>query len=131
DVQQICTWLGLPPGCWPPDHYTLLGLPPCEPDIERIEQKIHERLMRLRCYQLSNPALATEAMTCLAKAFDCLTNEQCKKASAARWLRNHAICQIAASLPVVLGRAGARHPPRSFRTGVVDTQVGPRLGPRR
>src|SRR5438552_662358 len=80
DVQQICTWLALPPGCWPPDHYALLGLPPCEPDVERIEQKIHERLMRLRCYQLSNPALATEAMTCLAKAFDCLTNEQCKKA---------------------------------------------------
>jgi hypothetical protein len=80
DVQQICTWLGLPPGSWPPDHYTLLGLPPGEPDVERIEHQVHERLTRLRCYQLSNPALATEAMTHLAKAFDCLTTPERKKA---------------------------------------------------
>ena len=32
------------------------------------------------CYQLSHPMLATEAMTRLAKAFDCLTSPQCKKA---------------------------------------------------
>jgi hypothetical protein len=80
DAQQICTWLGLPPGSWPPDHYTLLGLPPREPDIERIEHQVHERLTRLRCYQLSNPMLATEAMTHLAKAFDCLTTPERKKA---------------------------------------------------
>jgi hypothetical protein len=80
DAQQICTWLGLPPGSWPPDHYTLLGLPPGEPDIERIEHQVHERLTRLRCYQLSHAALATEAMTHLAKVFDCLTTPERKKA---------------------------------------------------
>jgi hypothetical protein len=80
DIQQICTWLGLPPGTWPPDHYTLLGLPPGEPDIERIEHQVHERLTRLRCYQLSHAALATEAMTHLAKVFDCLTTPERKKA---------------------------------------------------
>jgi hypothetical protein len=79
DVQQICTWLGLAPGSWPPDHYTLLGLPAGEADIERIEHQVHERLMRLRCYQLSHPGLATEAMTHLAKAFDCLTTPERKK----------------------------------------------------
>jgi hypothetical protein len=79
EVQQICIWLGLPEGSWPPDHYTLLGLPPAESDIDRIEQQVHQRLTRLRCYQLSNPMLATEAMTQLAKAFDCLTTPERKK----------------------------------------------------
>jgi hypothetical protein len=80
DFQLICTWLGLPAGSWPPDYYAMLGLPPCEPDVERIEQRIHERLIRLRSYQLSHPALATEAMTRLAKAFDCLTDPERKRA---------------------------------------------------
>jgi len=80
DVQQICAWLGLPSGSWPPDYYALLGLPPGEPDIERIEQQVHERLTRLRSYQLSHCTLATEAMTHLAKAFDCLTTPERKRA---------------------------------------------------
>ena len=80
EVQQICIWLGLPEGSWPPDHYTLLGLPAAESDIDRIEQQVHQRLTRLRCYQLSHPMLATEAMTQLAKAFDCLTTPERKKA---------------------------------------------------
>jgi hypothetical protein len=80
DIQQICTWLGLPANCWPPDHYLLLGLPPCEASVELIEHKVHERLMRVRSYQLSHPALATEAMMHLAKAYDCLTNPVRKRA---------------------------------------------------
>ncbi|HYV35694.1 MAG TPA: hypothetical protein VE988_08315 [Gemmataceae bacterium] len=80
DVGQIGTWFGLPPGLWPPDHYALLGLPPGETDIDAIEERVHEKLMLVRSYQLSQPMLATEAMTQLAKAFDCLTDLERKKA---------------------------------------------------
>jgi hypothetical protein len=79
DVEVMCTWLGLAPGSWPPNHYVLLGLPLGEADVERIEHSVHERLMRIRCYQLSHPCQATEAMMRLAKAWDCLTNPQSKK----------------------------------------------------
>jgi hypothetical protein len=78
DVGVIRTWLGLGPGLWPPDHYALLGLPPCECCLERIEQSVHERFVRIRPYQLSHPAQATEAMTRLAKALDCLTDPKRK-----------------------------------------------------
>src|SRR5207253_3346185 len=74
-----CTWLGLPAGAWPPDHYTLLGLSPGEQDVVRIEQHVHDRLAKLRCYQLSNPEQATEAMNRLAQAFMCLTDPEAKK----------------------------------------------------
>src|SRR5947207_1177923 len=74
DFLVIAGWLGLPAEAWPPDHYALLGLPPGESDVSRIEHSVHERLMRVRSYQLSNPVQATEAMTRLAKAFDCLTS---------------------------------------------------------
>jgi hypothetical protein len=80
DFQLIASWLGLPAGPWPPDHYTLLGLQPGETDTCRIEQAVHERLMRVRSYQLTHPVVATEAMMRLAKAFDCLTNPMAKKA---------------------------------------------------
>jgi hypothetical protein len=80
DHQLICSWLGLPAHCWPPDHYTLLGLPPGEADTAQIEQHAHERLARLRCYQLSNPGPATEAMNRLAQAFICLTDPHAKRA---------------------------------------------------
>ena len=66
DHELICTWLGLPGKTWPPDHYTLLGLPPGETDCARIEQRVHELLARLRCYQISHPGPATEAMNRLA-----------------------------------------------------------------
>src|SRR5437016_14590192 len=77
---QIYTWLGLPAGAWPPDHYTLLGLSPGERDVARIEQHVHDRLAKLRCYQLSHPDQATEAMNRLAQAFLCLTDPAAKKA---------------------------------------------------
>jgi len=76
---KICTWLGLPAGGWPPDHYALLGLTPGEQDVARIEQHVHDRLAKLRCYQLSNPEQATEAMNRLAQAFMCLTDAEAKK----------------------------------------------------
>jgi hypothetical protein len=78
--QQVCSWLQLPSDQWPPDHYTLLGLPRGEDNLERIEQRVHERLARLRCYQLNHPDQVTEAMNLLARAFSCLTNLEAKRA---------------------------------------------------
>jgi hypothetical protein len=76
----ICSWLDLPAGCWPPDHYTLLGLPPGETDPALIEQHVHERMDRVRRYQLSKPEAATEAMNRLAQALVCLNDPTAKRA---------------------------------------------------
>jgi hypothetical protein len=80
DAELICTWLKLPPGSWPPDHYTLLGLAPGEGDVARIEQQVYERMERVRCYQLPHPEPATEAMNRLAQALLCLTDPRAKNA---------------------------------------------------
>ncbi len=78
--ELICTWLGLAPGDWPPDHYRLLGLEPGEADAERIEQRVHERLDAVRRYQLLHPELVTEAMNRLAQAYVCLTDPEARRA---------------------------------------------------
>src|SRR4051794_16045029 len=78
--ELICAWLGLPADPWPPNHYALLGLPDGEPDVRRIEQRVQERLARVRSYRLSNPAAATEAMNLLARVFCCLTDPASKAA---------------------------------------------------
>jgi hypothetical protein len=78
DHELIQTWLQLPPGPWPPDHYTLLGIDPAERDLSRIEQQVHVRMERLRTYQLTHPELATEAMNCLAQALVCLCDPQAR-----------------------------------------------------
>jgi len=74
----LCGWLGLNPEHWPPNHYTLLGLAPGDADVARIEQSVHERMARLRCYQICNPEQATEGMNRLAQAFLCLTDPKAK-----------------------------------------------------
>jgi hypothetical protein len=79
DHDLICSWLGLPPGTWPPDHYRLLGLQPGESNTALIEQRVHERLDAVRCYQITHPEQATEAMNRLAQAFVCLTEPTAKK----------------------------------------------------
>jgi hypothetical protein len=76
----ICSWLGLPPGGWPPDHYRLLGLEPGEANAELIEQRVHQRLDSVRRYQMMHPEQATEAMNRLAQAFVCLMEPVSKKA---------------------------------------------------
>jgi hypothetical protein len=76
---QICSWLGLPPGGWPPDHYRLLGLAPGEDNTDLIEQRVHERLDAVRRYQITHPEQATEAMNRLAQAFVCLTEKGAKR----------------------------------------------------
>jgi hypothetical protein len=78
--ELICTWLGLPPGNWPPDHYRLLGLDPGESDVELIEQRVHQRLDSVRRYQMTHPEPATEAMNRLAQAFVCLTDPAARQA---------------------------------------------------
>jgi hypothetical protein len=78
--ELICTWLGLPPGDWPPDHYRLLGLEPGESDAARIEKEVHARLETVRRYQLLHPELVTEAMNRLAQAYVCLTDPDARRA---------------------------------------------------
>jgi hypothetical protein len=78
--ELICTWLGLPPGDWPPDHYRLLGLEPGESDHARIEQSVHQKLEAVRRYQLLHPELVTEAMNRLAQAYVCLTDPEARRA---------------------------------------------------
>ncbi len=78
--ELICTWLDLPAGEWPPDHYRLLGLQRGAADAAQIEACVHERLMLVRRYQLTHPEPATEAMNRLAQAFVCLSDRAAKRA---------------------------------------------------
>src|SRR4051812_6730532 len=77
--ELICTWLGLPAGVWPPDHYCLLGLTPGEDDVALIEQRVQQCLAAVRGYQMMHPEQATEAMNRLAQAFVCLTEAEAKR----------------------------------------------------
>jgi hypothetical protein len=87
----ICSWLGLPPGEWPPDHYRLLGLEPGEGDPQRIEQRVHQRLDAVRRYQMMHPEQATEAMNRLAQAYVCLSDPASKRAYDAALLGSSAV----------------------------------------
>ncbi|MGF1578896.1 MAG: hypothetical protein ACFCD0_05995 [Gemmataceae bacterium] len=78
DSRAICRWLQLPDATWPPDHYTLLGLTQGESNIDKIEEQAQERMATVRCYQLSHPELATEALNRLAEAYACLTTSSMK-----------------------------------------------------
>src|SRR5947208_11819362 len=118
----IRTWLGLPPGDWPPDHYTLLGLERGETDLARIEQRVHERLARLRCYQISHAEVATEAMNRLAQAFMCLTDPEAKRAYDAAF-RPQPVVIATATLPPPVRRASVT-PPASLPAALADTSVG-------
>lgn len=69
-------WLRLPPGTWPPNHYTLLGLDTSETSLEQIESHAMERMERLRRYQLIHPEEVTEGMNRIAQALVCLSNPQ-------------------------------------------------------
>lgn len=76
----ICAWLGLPAENWPPNHFELLGLRVGEDNVQVIEEHVHERLSKVRQYQLNHPDQATEAMNRLAQAFTCLTDAPARKA---------------------------------------------------
>ena len=66
---MICGWLGLADKRWPPDPYALLGLSAEQCDAPLIEKRVHERMCRLRGYQLLHPEEATEGMTRVAQAY--------------------------------------------------------------
>ncbi|HEX3315543.1 MAG TPA: hypothetical protein VHR72_11660 [Gemmataceae bacterium] len=67
--ELLCRWLGLPDRTWPPDPHTLLGVAADERDAKRIEQQVHERMTKLRAYQIAHPEEATEGMNRVAQAF--------------------------------------------------------------
>src|SRR5687768_17098010 len=69
NAKVLCSLLGLPEQPWPPEHHTLLGLPPGERDVALVEQRVHERMTKPRCLQLSHPDEATEWMNRIAQAF--------------------------------------------------------------
>src|SRR5436305_11233058 len=76
----ICDALGVPPDRWPPDHYALLGLTGREVDAAAVEERVLERMERLRRYQLAQPDAVTDAMNRLAQALVCLTDPAAKRA---------------------------------------------------
>ena len=78
DFNQLRTWLGLPPGPWPPDHYVLLNLLPGPLDEAAVETLVLDRMDRLRPHQLRHPELVTEGMNRLAQALVCLTDAAAK-----------------------------------------------------
>ncbi|HZZ77716.1 MAG TPA: hypothetical protein VFE62_04300 [Gemmataceae bacterium] len=79
----LCTWLGLPKADWPPDAWSLLGLPRGDHDLPTIEKNVQARMAKLRSYQLSFPEEATEGMNRLAEAFVTVTDACAKPAPAA------------------------------------------------
>lgn len=119
DHDKICGWLGIANGSWPPNHYCLLGLRPGEENVAVIEQHVHERLARLRAYQLSHPEQATEAMNLLAQAFMCLSDPEAKKAYDA--LHSVQTSAAASVLPKGSVSKETMHAPRAD-----DTAVGPK-----
>src|SRR5690348_5149929 len=78
--ELICSCLQLPADRWPPDHYTLLGLETGHTDIKQIEQRVQERMEKLRHYQLTHADQVTDGMNRLAQALVCLTDPAAKKA---------------------------------------------------
>jgi hypothetical protein len=80
DYSLLQSWLALPPGPWPPDHYTLLGIGFGQNDPGAIERMVLDRMARLRSHQLLHPELVTEGMNRLAQALVCLTDPPAKSA---------------------------------------------------
>src|SRR5438874_85993 len=72
--EVICRTLGIAPELWPPDHYTLIGLPPDRADSASVETRVQELSARLRHYQLVYPDEVTDALNRLAQALVCLTD---------------------------------------------------------
>jgi hypothetical protein len=77
--ELLCSWLEVPQTPWPPDYYALLGLPPGQGSTETIEQRVLERMEKLRRYQLLHPEPVTEGMNLLAQAMIRLTDPQTRR----------------------------------------------------
>src|SRR5438270_8832841 len=78
--ELICSALGVSPDRWPPDHYALLGLPVGDVDPAAVEERVLDRMERLRRYQLAHPDAVTDAMNRIAQALVCLTDPTAKAA---------------------------------------------------
>jgi hypothetical protein len=75
DTNLLRSWLGLPPGPWPPGERDLLGLPPGGAvDPAAAERCAMDRMGRLRAQQLVHPDLVTEGMNRLAQALIAVTS---------------------------------------------------------
>jgi hypothetical protein len=68
DTAKLRSWLGLPPGPWPPDDRTLLGLEAGPVTAAEAERKALALMAKLRPHQLVHPELVTEGMNRLAQA---------------------------------------------------------------
>lgn len=84
DFTLLQTWLRLPGGSWPPDHYALLDLPPETADPGLIERHVMDRMDVLRRHQLRHPELVTAGMNQLAQALVCLSDAEERSAYNAR-----------------------------------------------
>jgi hypothetical protein len=73
DAGLLRTWLGLPPGPWPPDDREILGLADGPADPATVELRALAQMDRLRPHQLRYPELVTEGMNRLAQAMIALT----------------------------------------------------------
>ncbi len=80
DHNLLRSWLGLPPGAWPPDHYVLLAISPGVVDAAAVETLVLARMDKLRQHQLLHPELVTEGMNRLAQALITLTEPAGKAA---------------------------------------------------
>ena len=73
DAGLLRTWLGLPPGPWPPGDREILGLADGPADPATVELRALAQMDRLRPHQLRYPELVTEGMNRLAQAMIALT----------------------------------------------------------
>src|SRR5436305_11724 len=68
ETDKLRSWLGLPPGPWPPDDRTLLGLGSGPVTAAEAERRALGLMAKLRPHQLVHPELVTEGMNRLAQA---------------------------------------------------------------
>jgi hypothetical protein len=74
DHEPLRRWLDLAETPWPPNYYELLSLEPQDASTDEIEQRVMERMDRLRQHQLRHPELVTEGMNLLAQAMITLSD---------------------------------------------------------
>jgi hypothetical protein len=77
--ELLSQWLDLPATPWPPDHYALLGLQRGKGGMDEVEQRVLERMERLRHHQLMHPEPVTEGMNLLAQAMIALTDPESRR----------------------------------------------------
>ncbi len=75
NIELLQNWLSLPPGPWPPDDRTLLGLPPGPLTAVDVELRALAQMEKLRTHQLMHGDLVTEGMNRLAQSLITLTDE--------------------------------------------------------